>query len=357
MTMHEANPKASLNRRTLLKGVGLAATAAAVQGPEALMARTGSTGESAKTRPGPGVLAGAPVVMIWRNTSDLAQTEQFVDRTSHLQEIAREPDAVYYDAGTVILGYGNGHTGRQPDRTSRPWVGNPRSQLNPSSIVAHVPLDFRRSVHRLSAQTRGQLRVDRGKTGDTASFVDHYGNHFCFHRPLASALGDPLARRFRSILASGGSTAEGRAPVESPIGAVELLVADLDRSARFYSEVLGLRLLSEEPEQRSFDLRTILLVLRPEPVGGLVDLLRRSGRLQANSQVFYVSDIQGSVHELSALGLDSPFGIEERSVGKVATVSDPDGHSWALWQPSDEIEKTGYYPTLSRIAGTANEPS
>lgn len=350
MSIHEPKAEAPVNRRTLLKGVGLAAAATVLPGARpALAERAGAAVETPKGRARKGVLADVPVVMVWRQTSDLAQTRHFVGHTSRLQEVGKPSDAVFYDAGTVLLAYASGGTGRAPVGTSQPWPARYRVQPNPASKVVHLPLDFDTSLRRLSKGGPGR-GVQREQRSSTASFVDQDGNHFCLHEPSSAVFGDAAARKLRRIVADGRSAVKRGGPVENPIGAIELSVTDLARASRFYSDVLGLRLLSREAEQATFDLGTVLLVLRPEPVGGLVALLQRSGRLLGDGQVFYVSDLERTLAGLEASGLEHAFGIEERAVGKVANISDPDGHLWVLWQLSGGVERTDYYPTLSRIA-------
>lgn len=310
--------RALIGRRTFLKSLGLAATTAAVGGPRALLSAVDTTEAAA-----PGGLAGTPVVMLCRRAADLGRCRELVGKTTGLPVLHQDTDAVLYDGGSVVLAYETGHA----SGAAGP-AGRPRSRF---LVQAHSPQPNPcRTVVHLSA---GPCRCE--------TFLDDDGNQSSLFE--ASRLGGnrPERQKLQEILAQ----ADG---VAAPVGALELLVSDLPRSTEFYARTLGLRTVSRSDDETTLDLGTILLTLRPEPTGRLVELLHGTGRLQSDWGVFYVPDIHQAVAGLSARGVTFPAGIETLALGHVACLSDPDGHPWLLWQPSGQVEKLAYYPVLSR---------
>jgi catechol 2,3-dioxygenase-like lactoylglutathione lyase family enzyme len=314
-----ARIQALIGRRTFLKSLGLAATTAAVGGPGALLSAV-DTAEAAV----PSGLADAPVVMLCRHATDLGRCRELVGKTTGLPVLHQDADAVLYDGGSVVLAYDTGHAsgGTRPAGLPRPRFLSEahRPEPNPCRTIVHL--------------SAGQCRCE--------TFLDDDGNQSSLFAASRLAGNRPERQKLQEILTktNGG--------VEAPVGALELLVSDLPRSTEFYAQTLGLRTVSRSDDEIALDLGTILLTLRPEPTGRLVELLNRTGRLLSDWAVFYVPDIHKAVASLRARGVRFPSGIETLAVGHVAYLSDPDGHPWVLWQPSGQVEKLACYPVLSR---------
>ena len=101
-------------------------------------------------------------------------------------------------------------------------------------------------------------------------------------------------------------------------------VSDLDRSIRFFSDVLGLSLSSRDEVAR-FLIDGVLFELVPT-----TDSSRLSG--SGNGRLtLEVPDIRASVQELESRGiLVQP--VQRVSNGLLATFCDPDGNELVLWQ-------------------------
>ncbi|MDH3404114.1 MAG: VOC family protein [Acidobacteriota bacterium] len=101
-------------------------------------------------------------------------------------------------------------------------------------------------------------------------------------------------------------------------------VSNLERSIRFYSEVLGLKLVSSGSIAR-FDLDGVLLELVPT---GDESKLGGAG----NSRVcLAVPELDLAVRELQAKGV-STGDIQTVTNGRFASFRDPDGNELVLWQ-------------------------
>ncbi len=125
-----------------------------------------------------------------------------------------------------------------------------------------------------------------------------------------------------------------KAPQASPILAdarmigVNLMVGDIDRSARFYAEFLGIPAASTEGgTSQSFDVGQCILSLkqRPAPPPPAKD---RTAIL-----TFMVPDIDAAVAALKSQGIEVG-DILRYEIGATADFEDPDRHSLALYQPS-----------------------
>lgn len=101
-------------------------------------------------------------------------------------------------------------------------------------------------------------------------------------------------------------------------------VSDLDRSIRFFSDVLGLSLSSRDEVAR-FLIDGVLFELVPTS-----DSSRLSG--SGNGRLtFEVPDIRAAVQKLESKGvLVQP--VQQVSNGLLATFDDPDGNELVLWQ-------------------------
>jgi len=101
-------------------------------------------------------------------------------------------------------------------------------------------------------------------------------------------------------------------------------VSDLARSIRFYSEILGFDLASEDVVAR-FDVDGVLLELVPASSAS-----KYAGGGNARL-CLSVDDIERAVAELRAAGI-TVGDLEEVQNGLLAAFEDPDGNELVLWQ-------------------------
>jgi catechol 2,3-dioxygenase-like lactoylglutathione lyase family enzyme len=100
-------------------------------------------------------------------------------------------------------------------------------------------------------------------------------------------------------------------------------VTDMERAIQFYSDVLGLKLISKDVVAR-FDVDGILFELVPGPTKtNLGDL---NARL-----CLKVADIGQAVEYLKMKDVH-PGEIHKRENGRLSSLKDPDGNELCLWQ-------------------------
>ncbi len=105
------------------------------------------------------------------------------------------------------------------------------------------------------------------------------------------------------------------------LGLVMIVVKDMDRSVKFYRDVVGLKLLFSQSNWSQFDAGHIILGLHPE--GEEVKVSPTTGF----SIGVYVDDIMKATSELKRRG--GKIAIEPRNepFGRWALLKDPDGYN------------------------------
>lgn len=122
------------------------------------------------------------------------------------------------------------------------------------------------------------------------------------------------------------------------VGTVILLVSDMERSVRFYKEVLGLpvKTKTQSPDWVEFFNRETTLSLHAIKKTTNVD--RRDTKLGTGTLVgFMVSDIETTVQFLKENNVRFFKEPREEPFGKHAIIEDPDGHLISIAQ----LKRTG----------------
>jgi len=352
----------SLRRREFIKGVGISATAAF----GGIAIQTDSIKGSKPTVPA-GPLRDSPLVMIWRRVSSLPNSQTFANRVLQLPVLGKDPISVMFDGGGVILGFAiqEVQPSNEPVLTACSEVGLQDFflQNNPASSIVFAPTDFKASLRNLYTDRNLITPPEKSGSGECLRFVDDDGNFSCFYRPSRSALlqrpsGTKLSSLLKSRWPASGARlvevtfegdAEDDAIVHNPVIGFDLLVSDLPKSQKYYTEVLGFRLLENSAEEAKFDVGGLILTLRVEPTSMLVQFLRKSGRLLGDWIVFHTGNIKETLEALRANGVAFPAGIETSVIGDVAYFNDIDGYSLALWQPSGKTKMIDFNPALKRL--------
>lgn len=119
------------------------------------------------------------------------------------------------------------------------------------------------------------------------------------------------------------------------IGAVNLIVGDLERAKAFYQEVFGLPLQHEDEETAMFrfDGTYVFLqrgfVQRVDPDGDVLGLARTG----VGQFVIFVDDVDAVGAELADRGVEVISGPTDREWGmRTLTFADPGGHTWEITQ-------------------------
>ncbi|MBI2822862.1 MAG: VOC family protein [Acidobacteria bacterium] len=114
------------------------------------------------------------------------------------------------------------------------------------------------------------------------------------------------------------------------LGFVMIVVSDLERSARFYRQILGRRPSLERPKLVEFDLGNLLFDLHLEdPLKGLT---ARHARESGVTIGFFVEEMDRAVAQLQRLGVKLLTEPQEKRFGKLALFEDPDGYVIQLAQ-------------------------
>lgn len=311
-----------------------------------------------------GILDKAPVVMVWRRVSSLDNTKAFVEKVLRFPRVGLDPTSVMYDAGGALVGYAIQEVQPSNDplyaMCSEVGLQDFAMQNNPASSLVLAPLDFKGASKNLFAERNSATSPLRTQNGETLSFLDEDGNYTCFQRPSQTALNGEAGAKLHSILRNrwahqreimtvADEQGAGAKKIENPMVGINLMVADVAASSKFYGEVLGLRQLASGPNEAKFDVGNLILTLTLEPSNSLVSFLRRSGRLLGDWVVFWTPEIEARFKELKACGIKFPAGVESSPIGDTAYFNDPDGYSLVLWKPSGFTKMIDFNPALNRI--------
>ncbi|OJF11272.1 VOC family protein [Couchioplanes caeruleus] len=128
------------------------------------------------------------------------------------------------------------------------------------------------------------------------------------------------------------------------VAELRLRVADVAASVAFYRDVLGLR--QPDPAAPAFATGSVPIVLQPAPLAAD----GRDIRYDTYLLVFHTSDIDRSTAELAAAGLTfTGRGVGSKDIGRTIRFTDPSGHRFCLYEPSDDALADGSGPTLRKI--------
>lgn len=345
--------KSSIERRTFLKGLGLAATATTLGGGALLSERSAQAAQSVTP------LANSPLVMIWRRIVDLGTMKKTVSRVNGWSLVGEDSYSAMFDAGNALVSYwsqydlltGHSPKGTEPDAvlglaTTDTTVETCTIDTQRATVTAYNP-----SNQMTMAVSDPDLTAKRIRGGGlrpagqaSASFVDDTGN--CTrYQPLAGLDHGKIGLRLQTLRDAGMFQGGEFHPLVS----YELLVSSLAAARAFYQLTLGLRIESETENELIFDTGNVSLRVRQEESVGLLRSIRR--KLGDDLIVFHTSDLDEAVHSLGQAGVVFPNGIEESTIGRLANFKDPDGHALSIWQmPARSTHlPIDFFPVLDRL--------
>ena len=167
-----------------------------------------------------------------------------------------------------------------------------------------------------------------------------------------------------------------------PLAAITLSCRDINQSRKFYRDIMGLRIISEDNGENGggkmhFDLGNIRLTLSeressslssPSKSGGAAEAesSASSGKLGSSDQLVFLveSSLETVCSDLTKRGLKfRSKKIVDDSAGKAAWFNDPDGRVIYLWQPSGRDSKSykeieslvKHYESVSRALADLRE--
>ena len=116
------------------------------------------------------------------------------------------------------------------------------------------------------------------------------------------------------------------------IGAIILLVSDMDKSIKFYRDVLELPVKNTSPEWVEFFSSGTVLALHPSKSKTRT---KNSGLLVG----FMVSNLESVAKKLKEKNVEFFKEPKEESFGKHAIIIDPDGHLISIAEISSKISE------------------
>ena len=129
------------------------------------------------------------------------------------------------------------------------------------------------------------------------------------------------------------------------VGTVILLVSDIDRSIKFYEEVLGLPIKTKSADWVEFFNRETTLALHPIKKGSSESANKEIKTGMATLVGFMVSDLDATAKILKENNVEFFKNPKNESFGKHAIVKDPDGHLISIAEikskPSEEFDLLG----------------
>ncbi len=126
------------------------------------------------------------------------------------------------------------------------------------------------------------------------------------------------------------------------VGNVILAVTDIDKSLKFYHEIIGLPIRSQRRSWVDLGTSGALLSLHPasltaQHIGSSIENGITIG--------FLVGDVKSAIEELRSKGVRIHRDIVKKDAGLNAVVMDPDDYLISLFEPlfEDKAEQTGGY--------------
>lgn len=305
-----------------------------------------------------GVLADSPLVYFFIYVSDLARSRDFYENKLKLRVLEEDADSVKYDTGLSIL-----CLNRATDYGITLAPGNHES----TDIVFLVDdIDGMRAALMERGLTMGKaFRYDPGGICD---FYDPDGHWLTLYEPNEAAMTWASADKIRAIWKAAG---RGTLPVVGPAAIEEKengefrmdgkpllylfrFVREPQEAQVFYNNLMGLVDLEggpcsagsdgDEEGVIKYDAGGIMLTTHQTWPDRDPDAMEHPcpprlldpGHMTATAVAFHVDNIEEKYDALTNIGIPFQGGVSRSKIGAIAKFSDPSGHVYFLYQPSDE---------------------
>lgn len=132
------------------------------------------------------------------------------------------------------------------------------------------------------------------------------------------------------------------------VGNVILAVKDLDKSIKFYNEIIGLPIKQQRRAWVDLGSKGALLSLHPASLTAT-----HFGTSIENGIAigFIVGDVKSAIEELRSKGVKIYRDVVDREAGKNAIILDPDDYMISLFEPDfkDKDQQTGGYQGFTPV--------
>jgi len=121
------------------------------------------------------------------------------------------------------------------------------------------------------------------------------------------------------------------------VGAIILLVSNMEKSIKFYSETLGLPIKTRSKDWTEFFNKDTVLALHPAPKKRSMPKIG-SGTLVG----FEVTDLDPTIKRLKEKRVKFFKKPKQQPFGKHAIIQDPDGHLLSIAEISEKSSEEGF---------------
>jgi len=266
------------------------------------------------------MLSESKIGMVFLASNDLRRAREFYETALGFVPVSASSDFVTYNAGRVKLRIGE-VTGFGANRDP----GGDDSEL----LVFHVDSvdEMRTLLERRGVSFSPTLRYE---IGATAAFHDPDHHNITLYEPSEESLSWPSGPKVRDLM-------EAPSPDGTLLGARNILylflfVGDTGKAVRFYRDILGLRVLEDDPEAGVVKYDCDGLIIATHLVGGDsrcavdMDLSFEKG----SAPVFSVGDMSQVVKRLKTADVDLLEMSASASPWAAAKFCDPSGHQFYL---------------------------
>ncbi|MFI5495974.1 VOC family protein [Actinoplanes sp. NPDC051859] len=304
-------------------------------------------------------LAERRVVYLFLYVADLAVSRDFFEQKLRLRVLEEDDRSVKYDTGEVILAL---------NRASDFDITLPNEPDHSTDIVFLVEdLDAARAA----LEERGVefTETHNYEIGGISDFYDPDGHWFTLYETSEESLTWPSGDRIQAVRKL--YEAEGKPGLVGPHGGPEfsldgkpliylfLFIRDAEEAVSIYADGLAIKDLEGGPCSRAstadeegvikYDTGGIILTTHSlETVRDDHEIIdhpcppRTVNPLEMGGKavVFHAPNIEVAVKELAERGVSSPEHIVHSEIGATQRYTDPSGHVFFLYEPSEEALRT-----------------
>ena len=323
-----------------------------------------------------GALADSPIVYVILYVRDLAVSRDFYEQKLGLRVLEEDAASVKYDVGLGIL---------MLNRASDYGITLAPGRSEATDIVFLVD-DIDRMKATLEGRGATLGKAFRYDPGGICDFYDPDGHWLTLYEPNEDAMNWASGPKIRAVWRAVG---RGNLAVIGPSAGPDPYADDLrldgkpllylfkfvrspEEALTFYNQDLGLVDLEggpcssgsngDEEGVIKYDAGGLMLTTHQvwatrnpdEMEHPCPPRLLDPAHVNGQAVVFYVPDLKEKVSELSRRGISFEGGVRRSEIGDMARFTDPSGHVYYLYQPSDAALG---WPSGSKIQEILSAPA